>query len=236
MMDIKEVKSKNLYKEYSLVIPFEEIDHEINQKITNLIPTITIPGFRKGKAPLNIVKKKYEDKVLNEVIQNIVNLKTNNLVKEKKFKLFRQPKINLKKYEKNQPVEIDIKIDLQPEIKLQDFKKINHTKYEINLSKKFTDQQYENFIGSQKNYKKINNKRLIAKTDRVYINFNTKDNSVPEYLKSQKNIPIDVALDQNILPNLSNELIGKFKEGDKKNIIIDLSKLLKNDKLKKNCL
>ena len=56
-MNIKEVKSKKLYKEYSLEIPFEDIDKEINNKIKDLIPTVSIPGFRKGKAPINIVKK-----------------------------------------------------------------------------------------------------------------------------------------------------------------------------------
>ena len=50
-MEIKEIKTKKLYKEYFLQIPFEDIDKQINEKIENLIPTVTIPGFRKGKAP-----------------------------------------------------------------------------------------------------------------------------------------------------------------------------------------
>ncbi len=151
-MSIKEVKSKKLYKEYSLEIPFDEIDKEINQKITNLIPTITIPGFRKGKAPINIVRKKYEDSVLNEVIQNVVNLKTSDLIKEKKFNLFRQPKVEMKNFEKNQPVVIEIKIDLQPEINLIDYKEIKINKYEINLTKKNIEDQYSKFIDSQKKF------------------------------------------------------------------------------------
>ena len=46
-MNIKEVKSKKLYKEYLLEIDFEDIDNKINQKIEEIIPTVTIPGFRK---------------------------------------------------------------------------------------------------------------------------------------------------------------------------------------------
>ena len=56
-MNIKEVKSKNLYKEYLLEIAFEDIDKEINLKIQKILPTISLPGFRKGKAPISIVKK-----------------------------------------------------------------------------------------------------------------------------------------------------------------------------------
>ena len=232
-MNIKEIKSKKLYKEYSLEIPFEDIDKEINEKINNLIPTVSIPGFRKGKAPLSIVKKKYEDSVLNEVIQNVVSSKTNDLIKEKKLNLFRQPKIDLKQFEKNKPTQIEIKIDLQPEIKLKDFKEIKLNKYEINLSKKNLDDQYKKFIDSQKSFKKIENNRKILKDDRVLINFKTTNETIPEYLRSQTNMPIDTGLEQELLPGINKQLISKLKEGDKKNISFDLSKLLQNEKLSK---
>ena len=232
-MNIKEIKSKKLYKEYSLEIPFEDIDKEINEKINNLIPTVSIPGFRKGKAPLSIVKKKYEDSVLNEVIQNVVSSKTNDLIKEKKLNLFRQPKIDLKQFEKNKPTQIEIKIDLQPEIKLKDFKEIKLNKYEINLSKKNLDDQYKKFIDSQKSFKKIENNRKILKDDRVFINFKTTNETIPEYLRSQTNMPIDTGLEQELLPGINKQLISKLKKGDKKNITFDLSKLLQNEKLNK---
>ncbi len=232
-MNVKEMKSKKLYKEYSIVIPSEDIDKEVNLKISDLIPTITIPGFRKGKAPLSIVKKKYEDSVLNEVIQKVVSTKTNDLIKNKKLNLFRQPKIDLKKFEKNKPIEIQIKIDLQPEIKLNDFKKIKLNNYEISLSKKNLEDQYKIFLDSQKSYKKINKNRLIKKNDRVIISFNTSDTNVPDYLKFQKNFPVDTDMDKEILPGINKLLISKSKEGDKKNIAIDLSKELKSKEFKK---
>ncbi len=233
-MNIKELKSKKLFKEYSLEIPFEDIDTEINKKIEDLIPNVSIPGFRKGKAPISIVKKKYEDSVLNEVIQNVVNSKTADLVEEKKFNLFRQPKVNLKNFEKNKPINVEIKIDLQPEIKLLDFKDIKLNKYEINLSKKDIDSLFKKFVDSQKSFKKIQTNRNIIKTDKVTINFETQNSDVPEYIKLQKNIPINIDSNQEILPGINKVLISKkFKEGDKKNISFDLSKILKNEKLDK---
>ena len=57
-MNIKEIKSKTLYKEYALDIPYSEVDILINNKINEILPTVTLPGFRKGKVPVNLVKKK----------------------------------------------------------------------------------------------------------------------------------------------------------------------------------
>jgi len=64
---------------------------------------------------------KYEDNVLNEVIQKVIDKNTKKLIDEKKFSLFRAPKVELSNYEKNKPITINLKFDLKPEIKLKDF-------------------------------------------------------------------------------------------------------------------
>ena len=86
-MSIKEIKSGTLYKEYSLEIPYEEINEVIESKIKKLLPTVSLPGFRKGKAPIGIVRKKYENNVLSEAVENLVQTKTKDLIKEKKLNL-----------------------------------------------------------------------------------------------------------------------------------------------------
>ena len=71
-MKFKETGSKKLYKEYIVDIPYSSLDDLINEKINNIISTVTIPGFRKGKAPLEIVKKKYEGSVLSESLEKLI--------------------------------------------------------------------------------------------------------------------------------------------------------------------
>ncbi len=233
-MNAKELKSKKLYKEYSLEIPYEEIDIEVDNKINQILPTVNIPGFRKGKAPLNIVKKKYEDNVLNEVIQKVIDKNTKKLIDEKKFTLFRAPKVELSKYEKNKPLNINLKFDLKPEIKLKDFKDLKINKYEIELGKKAEENQFKNFIDSQKNFKKIESSRQVKNSDKVIVNFESSQEDLPEYLKSQKNFPVDLGFEDAILPGLNKELIErKVKVGDKIQFKINLSKILKDDKFKK---
>ncbi len=233
-MNTKELKSSKLYKEYSLEIPYKEIDIEVENKINQILPTVNIPGFRKGKAPLNIVKKKYEDNVLNEVIQKVIDTNTKKLIEAKKFSLFRAPKVELSSYEKNKPITINLKFDLKPEIKLKDFRDLKINKYEIELGKKAEENQFKSFINSQKNFKKIENLRQVKNSDKVVVNFESSQEDLPEYLKSQKNFPIDLGFDDGILPGLNKELIErKVKAGDKIELKINLSTILKDDKFKK---
>ncbi len=232
-MSIKEIKSGTLYKEYALEIPYDEINKIIDSKIHELLPTVSLPGFRKGKAPINIVRKKYENNVLSESLDKLVQDKMKNLLDEKKLKPFTQPKIDLKKYEKNEPIEVEIKIDLEPTIKLADFKKLKVNEYEIDLDKKLIEDNYTEFLKSQKKYVEIKNIRQIKKTDKVLVNLSSKDEDVPDFLKEQKNLPIVIDSDYQILPLISDKLVeNKLKKGDKIDIELDISKTLKLDKEK----
>ncbi len=228
-MDIKETNSQTLYKEYALEIPYSEIEKLIDNKIKDILPTISLPGFRKGKAPINIVKKKYENNVLSEVIDNLVKDKTKKLIEDKKIKPIRTPRVNLKKYEKDKPVEIEIKIDLEPEIKLADFANFTLNKYEIELDSKTLNNNYDQFLKTQKNYKAVNLKRSIKMSDKVFINISTTDVSVPDFLKSQKNLPIITDSDYQILPDISKKLIDKnAAQGQKIKLSFDLREVLKS--------
>ena len=230
-MSIKEIKSGTLYKEFSVQIPYDEVNVIIDLKIKEILPTVSLPGFRKGKAPVNIVRKKYEDNILSEAIEKLVQDKTRDLLDKKKLKPFIQPRVDLKKYEKNEPIEVEVKINLEPEIKLKDFKNIELTNYEIILDKSSIEQNYKEFLSSQKKYSPIKNNRQINKSDKVLINLYSNNESVPQFLKSQKNLPVIVDSEFQVLPELGSKLIKtKLKKGDKSKIELDISKSIKSDK------
>ena len=195
-MSIKELKSKTLYKEFSIEIPYSQLEDLLDNKVNELLPNVTLPGFRTGKAPVNIVKKKYETKLLSEVMEKLIQDNTKKLIEEKKLKLFRQPRVDIKKYEKEKPIELEVKVDLEPEVKLKKFEEINLTKYEISLSEKNINENYNNFINSQKKYGKLKNDRSVKIGDKIFVNLSSEDNSAPNFIKEQKNLPIKVFYSQ----------------------------------------
>ena len=229
-MAIKEIKSATLYKEFSFEIPYDEVNVIIDSKIKEILPTVSLPGFRKGKAPINIVRKKYEDNILSEAIEKLVQDKTKDLLDRNNLKPFIQPRVDLKKYKKNEPVEVEVKINLEPEIKLKDFQKIEVNKYEIDLNKSLVEKNYNEFLSNQKKYSPIKNNREIKKSDNVFINLLSEDSSTPQFLKEQKNLPIIIDSELQILPELGSKIMKqKLKKGDKNKINLDISKSLKLD-------
>lgn len=232
-MIVKELNSKKMYKEYLIEIPYKDIADSIDDKIKSILPTVELPGFRKGKAPLNIVKKKYENNVLAEVIENIAKINTKKLIDEKKIKPFRQPKVEISKYEKNNPLELKLKIDLEPKLNIIDFKKIKIKKYEIKIDKKTYEENYNQYIKSQITYSKLIENRSVKMGDKIIINLNSTNDFVPDFLLKQENIEIFTESNFQILPDINKELIRKkSKIGDTIQASFDLKEILK-EKYKK---
>ena len=110
-MEIKEIHSKKLYKEFLVGISSSEIEKEINNKINELVPKTTLPGFRPGKAPVNLVRKKYEKDILGEIVSKSVQDNTKKLIHDKNLRPLRTPKIEIVKFDESHSLEFNIKID-----------------------------------------------------------------------------------------------------------------------------
>ena len=68
-MNITESKSEGLKKEYKVVVSAAEFEAKIDAKIKQISKNAKLPGFRAGKAPFEMLKKKYHDSVIGEVIE-----------------------------------------------------------------------------------------------------------------------------------------------------------------------
>ena len=129
--------------------------------------------------------------------------------------------------------QFEVKVNLDPEIKLKDLKNKEINTYEIELDKSFIKKNYEDFIKSQKKYSKVKTSRIIKKNDKVIINLLTNDESAPDYLKLQKNLPIVIDSEYQVLPEIGSKLLEKkLKKNDKETLNLDISKSLKLDKEK----
>ena len=83
-MDIKELKNtEKLSVEWLVTIPSSKINIELDKKYFELMNKVNLPGFRPGKVPKTIIKKRFGQNVVSEVLDKIINETLTNAVKEK---------------------------------------------------------------------------------------------------------------------------------------------------------
>ena len=82
-MNIKELNNKGLDREWLVTIPKEIITNKLDEKYVQISRTAKLPGFRPGKVPIKMIKQKYSQSVIPEVMDDVINSTIRNAVKEK---------------------------------------------------------------------------------------------------------------------------------------------------------
>src|SRR3990172_6225102 len=74
-------------RKITVEIPADEVDRRIEQEFTELRRMVPVRGFRKGKAPMELVKRMFRDSVEAEVSEHLVKEALTEAVKEKGLKV-----------------------------------------------------------------------------------------------------------------------------------------------------
>ena len=73
-MNIKEIKNKDkLSIEWTVTIPSTFVNLELDKKYSELKNKVNLPGFRPGKVPTEIIKKRFGQKAVSDVLDKIIN-------------------------------------------------------------------------------------------------------------------------------------------------------------------
>jgi trigger factor len=123
-MNIKTLKDEGLEKHFRIVISSTEIDKSIFNELQEIAPTVKMPGFRAGKVPLLMVKKKYGASIRSDVINKEIRQSVEKLLKDKKLKTISTPSVDDLTAEDGKDLEFTLKMEIFPEMTGLDFKKI----------------------------------------------------------------------------------------------------------------
>lgn len=109
-------------------VPFEELKPEIDKAYKALAQQVTIPGFRKGKAPRQLIDARVgRGPVLEQVVNDMLPTRYQQALEENEITPLGQPEIDITKLEDGEAIEFTAEVDIRPEIEVPDFSKISVT-------------------------------------------------------------------------------------------------------------
>ena len=124
-MQVSETKADGLVREFKITVPAGDIEKEMTSRLKKLVQSVTLPGFRPGKAPVPLLRKKYGPSVLGEVLENTVNDTSQRTLTERGLRPAVQPKIEITSFADGADLEYDMRVELMPEIEPVDFSQIS---------------------------------------------------------------------------------------------------------------
>lgn len=121
----KKTKNDEVTLTYDVSVPWSKIVIFKDKAFNKLQNDLEVDGFRKGKVPKNIAEKHIsQNKILNNVAQDLVQDIYAFILKEENIKPVIQPKIDLKSTEDNKDWNLKIQVALNPEINYDQVKKV----------------------------------------------------------------------------------------------------------------
>src|SRR5215469_1121095 len=111
-------------RELELEIPAEEVTKASEKVAKEFMKVARVPGFRPGKAPISLIKRRFADEIKGEVLQTLVPETVEKAVAEQKLTPISQPQVDKLEFNEGQPVKFRASFDVLPEFTLADYKNL----------------------------------------------------------------------------------------------------------------
>ena len=107
-------------------VPFSELGPELDKAYQALAQQVNIPGFRRGKAPRQLIDARVgRGPVLEQVVNDMLPTRYGQAIEELDIKALGQPNIDITKLEDGDVIEFVAEVDVRPEFDLPDFSDIS---------------------------------------------------------------------------------------------------------------
>lgn len=161
-MNIAELKNDKTEFHAKVTIPVNYITKEIDQELKDIAKTAKMDGFRVGKVPTHILKKKYASSIRADIVRKKINSTIDELIKKNNLNIAMEPAIEDLENEDDKDLAFTLKFELLPEIKLPEFKKIAIEKPVMEVTDKDINEQINRIVEFSKTYEKESKGKAVS--------------------------------------------------------------------------
>jgi trigger factor len=170
-MQVTETLSDGLKRGFTVVVPEPELAQKREKRLAELSRTMQLPGFRPGKVPMSMVRKRYGDAVAAEVAEGAINDASDQLLTERGLRPAMQPKLEVTKPGQNSDLEFTVEMELLPEITIPDLADITLKRPVAEVSEQAVSEALARLAEQRKSFEPVEEPRPAAKGEQLTVDF-----------------------------------------------------------------
>ena len=229
-MQVTETSSEGLKHEYQVLVSKNEVTGKISARLEELQKTIKINGFRPGKVPIGILRQRYVESVMGEVLQGMVDQTSQQVLEEKGVRPALQPQIEVKTFEEGKDLEYVLQVEVLPEIDCPELKSLKFTRLKSDPKDTEVDSAVERLAEQSRGFSEVKRARKSKSGEILVIDFNGMVDG--ESLESAQGTDYNLRLGNNsFLPGFDDEIIG-LKPGEEKSVTVLLPDTYPDEKVR----
>ncbi|MDB4878058.1 MAG: Trigger factor [Gemmatimonadetes bacterium] len=117
-IEITPKKTDGLERLIEVRVPVETVREAEEQAAKRYATSVRLPGFRPGKAPAAMVKKRFKDAIRQQVVESLVQEAFKEVIDREHLDVASQPHVHDLKFEEGQPLSFELHVEIRPTIEL----------------------------------------------------------------------------------------------------------------------
>jgi trigger factor len=199
-------------KELKIEIEAAEVRAEYDRVSQTYAAQASVPGFRKGRAPVAVVRTRFKNEIRGEVVQNLIPRAINEAINERGLNVLGEPEIHLEPGEGlekmgDAPIEVHAHVEVMPEVALGTYKGLEIARRVRPVSDEMVEKMLDDLREQSASLQPVED-RGAQEGDTVTVNFVGKQIDPP----SDEDIKVDdvdvVVGGDGVLPDFTEQLTG----------------------------
>ena len=213
-MKVEMTKKETNVVELKVEVPQDQVEQAIAKAYVKTRKDYSVPGFRKGKVPRNILEKRYGIEIFYEEAANILIQDTYpQVVEEQKLEPVDHPDITVDQFDCEQPFIYTATVTVCPELKLGKYKGLKIAKEEKQVADEDVEAEIKALQNSKARLIALEADAVAANDDQVIIDFVGKMDGEEFEGGTGANYPLALG-SGSFVPGFEEQLIGA-KQGEK---------------------
>ena len=199
-------------KQINIDVPADEVAKATHDVVGQYVKFAQIPGFRPGKAPLDLVKRKFKKDINKELKERLLATGYQSALKQEKLNTIGVIDVTDAEIVDGQPFSFQVIVDVEPEFDLPDYKAIRIEEKTVAVTEESIDEVVERMRDRMANFEDVTD-RKAKKTDRVMVSYTATIDGEPLEKISAEHAILAKAEDFGVILDQDYSFIPEFVDG-----------------------
>jgi trigger factor len=132
-MQVTEISSAGLKREFEVVVPAATIADGISARLAEIAKDATMPGFRPGKVPMPVLRKRFGQAVMGEVLEQTVSNMSAQALQDRGLRPAMQPQVQVTSFGEGADLVYKLAFEILPEVVPMDLKALELQKVKVQV-------------------------------------------------------------------------------------------------------
>ena len=149
-MQVTETSADGLKREFTITVPAGDLEEEITRRLGEIGRQVRLPGFRPGKVPMQILRRRFGPSVRGEVLQSTLQVSSAEAISERQLRPALPPKVDIVSAAEGSDLEYKMAIEVLPDIPEPSFADLGIERLVVEVPEEDVDRAVERIAEQQR--------------------------------------------------------------------------------------